>query len=377
MREVLFITDSLIAGGVESQLTELVTRIDRARFRPRVLCLYGARAGYAPHFLPQLEASNVPVEMLDLTLNASSKLRAWRRIIAAARRVQPAILHAFNYHSNLITRLARPFLPASTHVIGSVRTAYTPKQLAYERLTWRACAAITCNSPPLAAQLIEQAHVPPKRVTLIANGVDLARFADPPTDSAELRGDFDHTLLLVGRISRQKAPDVLAEALGMLRESGRLPDSLRVWIVGGRAHNEAQAALDHAVDRHGLHGVICQVPPTHQPEMYYHAADVVILPSLYEGLPNVALEALACGRPVILSATANAGGIIRHSVEGWVVRTGDAGQLAEVIYAAIMCPPEQIAAMRDASRVRARGFAMSRMVEGYTGLYEGVLGMFS
>ncbi len=361
MRDLLLITDTLAAGGVERQLCELVTRLDRALWRPRVLCLYGARRGLDPHFMHDLRAADVPVTLID----AANKAQAYRAIMCAARDQPPALIHAWNYHSNLLTRAAHPFV--SARLIGSVRTAYSARQLIYERATWRLCAAITCNSPQIAHDLITRARIPSERVQMIPNGVDTVRFA--PTDLS--RNGF--TLLFMGRITRQKAPHLIAEALGLLKRAGHLPANLRVNMVSAIHDAEANAALEQAIARHGLDDVIARFPPTHTPEMYYHAADTLILPSLYEGLPNVMLEALACGIPVIASDAANAAGVIDHGAQGWIAPTNDAHALANAIQAVITQTPEQIARMQSECRARALDYRIERMIAAYEALYDRVL----
>ncbi len=371
MLRVLFCTDFLMSGGVERQVMELVTRLDRARFEPQVLCLYGERAGRSLHFLPRLQAASVPVEVFDLGWGAADKLRGIASIIRAAWRFRPHILHAVNYHSNLLTRLARPLLPPGVKLIGSVRTEYTPKQLRYERLSGWLCAALVCNSPHLQRQLVEQAGIPARRVTYIPNGVDTERFAvtPAPEQSAALRGGAACVLAMFGRVTRQKSPQLLAQALGLLRERGQLAPDVRALIVGEREDGAVQAELESAVSRYDLSAMLQQYDATPQPEIFYHAADFTVLASLWEGLPNVALESLAAGKPVILSEAANAAGVIEPGVTGWVVRTGDIEQLAEMLHTALTLPDDALATMRTNCLRRAEAFAMPRMVESYEALY--------
>jgi glycosyltransferase involved in cell wall biosynthesis len=371
MLRILYCTDSLMSGGIERQITELITRLDRSRFEPEVICLYGERAGRSTHFVPRLLDVGVPVHLLDLGWSPGDKVRGWASIIRLTWRLRPHILHAYNYHSNLLTRLARPFLPYSVPLIGSMRGEYTSKQLLYERISQWACAVIVCNSPHLQRQLTETARIPEQKVRFIPNGVDTERFACNPNPalSAELRRDASRVLLMFGRISEQKSPHLLAQALGVLKQREQLLD-IRVLIVGERESTDYQAKLDEAIQQYRLNRIVRQYEQTPQPEAFYHAADVVVLATLWEGMPNVALEALAAGRPVAISEAANAGGVIEHGVTGWVVRTGDVEHLAETLHEVLKLPGEALAAMRPACLRRAEDFAMTRMVERYQSLYE-------
>jgi hypothetical protein len=95
MTRILYVTDSLIAGGIESQLVELIQRLDRARYEPHVLVFYKMPT-HSPHFLPQLRAAGVPVTTLDLGWGARDKLEATRQIIAQTWRLRPQIVQAEN-----------------------------------------------------------------------------------------------------------------------------------------------------------------------------------------------------------------------------------------------------------------------------------------
>src|SRR5258708_4782169 len=173
---LLYVTDSLMAGGIESQLVELVTRLDRGRFDPQVLCLYGPRVR-SLHFAPQLAAAGVPITSLDLGWSAADKLRGVAQIAAAVHRLRPEIVQAEGYHANLLTRLARPLLPR-VRLIGTMRGAETAKQLRYQRLSYWLCARIVASGAHLKRSLTLEGGVPPHGVEVVANASDTARVAE-------------------------------------------------------------------------------------------------------------------------------------------------------------------------------------------------------
>jgi glycosyltransferase involved in cell wall biosynthesis len=372
MLRILYCTDLLVAGGIERQLTELVTRLDRTRFEPQIIYLYGAKAGRSKHFAPRLREANIPLHTLDLGWTPLDKLRGILGILRLTWAVRPPILHALNYHSNLLTRLARPWLPPSLRLIGSVRGEYSAKQLVYERLSWRFCACIVCNSPHLQRQLVEQARVPAHRVLEIPNGVDTDLFARNPDPALRQRiaPESRRIAIMIGRISKQKSPHLLAQALGQLKQDGSLPPQTRVFIIGEQEDPVIRAQLDEAVHRYGLEDVITVEGQTQTPQAYYHAADFTVLASLWEGLPNVALESLASGRPVLISEAANAAGIIEPGKTGWVVRTGDVAHLAATLRTVLELPDEALTTMRAACLRRSQDFSMNTMVHTYERLYE-------
>lgn len=369
MQHILYCTDSLMAGGAEQQLVELVTRLDRQRFAPTVLCLYAGRAGRSLHFLPYLREYEVPVIILDLECNLAGKLRGVAEISRVVRRIKPDVIQAVNYHSNLLMRLARPLFPRPVKLVGCVYVKYTAKQLLYERLSSWLCDVIICNSPQLERQL--RAVMASQAVEVILNGIDLERFAKEQGHLFRSRfaPNARRVLLFMGRIARQKSPQRLVEALGLMKTAGALPSDIAVWIVGEIDDEGEQAWLTAKIDEHDLDDVVVQFPATHAPETMYAAADVLVVPSLWEGLPNVVLESLAAGCPVIVSEAANAAGVIDHGANGWVFPSGDAIKLVEILRLALAESDEGLRSMRVACQQAAAGFGVEKMVKDYEALY--------
>lgn len=371
MQRILFCTDFLLAGGVERQLTELITHLDTADFEVQVICLYGDKAGKSLHFKEQINAQNIPVQVLNLGNSFLAKIKGLWAIWLASWRFRPHIIHAVNYHSNLLTRIIRPLLPLSTNLIGAVRVEYTPKQLRYERLSHWACRKIVCNSPHIQKQLIHTASIPPQKVCMIPNGVDIERFRNTTLKHSEIVPASKRIFLSVGRISNQKAQHQLIQAFGQLNQSQRLHnDDCHLILLGEIEDDDIQDNINRSINLYNLSEIISQHPSTSNPEHYFKASDVTLLFSDYEGLPNVALESLAAGKPVIISEAANASKIIEHSITGWIVRTGDIEHLAETILNVMALPKEKLDQMKAFCQKRAQDFAMEKMIDSYSTLYQ-------
>lgn len=371
MVRILFCTDYLMAGGAERQLTELITRLDPQEFEIQVICLYAERWQRSLHFAPTLQAHGIPLHILNLGHGFSAKARGIVAIIRLTWKFRPHLIHAVNYHSNLLTRLARSFMPLSVKLLGTVRGTYTAKQLRYERWSHYFCSHIACNSPHLQTQLLEDAHVPRHKISVIPNGVDIDHFAHTPDVNfrQKIAPDAQRILLWMGRISPEKMPDLLLEAIGQLKASQRLLAGTRVLLIGEAGESATQAKIDAIIRQYQLEDLVIQASATTTPEKYYHAADVTVLVSLFEGMPNVALESLAAGRPVIISEQANAAQVITHGQTGWVVKTGNVEDLAATLAEVLAMDNDTLVAMQAACRQRAQDFSMEAMVSRYTALY--------
>lgn len=367
---ILYVTDSLIAGGIESQLVDLVTRLDRSRFEPYVLCLYGGPP-INRHYAATLAAADIPCELLPLSRGPLNNARAVAGIVAVARRLAPAVIQTENYHSTFLTRIAKPLLPSS-YLITTVRGVPTTRQLFYERLTHRLCQQVIVSAPHLKDAVCAHAGVPTEKVRVIPNGINVQRFAAPA--DADLRRRIlpgaRRVLVSMGRVSTQKRMHLIVEGLGRLKRRQGLPDDVELALVGVIEEPRMQALLGEAIQRYDLEAHVHQYAPTNHPEDFFHASDISVLFSTWESLPLVMLESLAAGRPVIISQEANAAGVIEHGVTGWVVGTDDLEALADALEAAITLPDTALATMRRACILRAQHYSIERLVERYAEVYD-------
>jgi D-inositol-3-phosphate glycosyltransferase len=215
---------------------------------------------------------------------------------------------------------------------------------------------------------------PKGRIEIVAPGVEHAFFAPGERSGARVAlglPDDRPVLLFVGRIQPLKGPDVAIRALHAL---GR-PDAL-LLVVGGAsgAHGDVETERAHElVDELGLHDQVRFVPPQphHILSTYYRAADVVLVPSRSESFGLVALEAAACGIPVVASAVGGLLTLVDHGETGFLVADRTPQSFAAAV-AAILDDPELAAAMSTASAARASrytwGFAAARLRRLYADL---------
>ncbi|GAB4517436.1 MAG: hypothetical protein OHK0046_23990 [Anaerolineae bacterium] len=376
MIRILYCVDYLVAGGVERQTTALITGLDRSRFQPEVICLYGERLGASLHFAPLLREHDVPLHLLDLTHDPVSKWRAFQSMISHSWRFRPHLFHTVNYHGNILSGATHFLMPAGTHRIVSVRAENTPKQIRNQLLSWRLAKAIIANSPHLVEQLVNEAGLPMTKITHIPNGINTSRF-DSPVDPAfreQLAPGAKHVILMVVRISARKVPQMLVQALGLLKMRDQLPEGTRVVIVGEVEDLTTQSQLEATINQYSLHDAIIQHPQVDNITPYYQASDFSVLVSLWgEGLPNVVLESLAAGRPAVVSEAANRVGLVDGEKTGWLVRTGDVEHLAQTLLRVLRMPTEEMKTMSAACQRKAAEYSMDQMIARHVAVYEEAL----
>ncbi|WP_105032212.1 D-inositol-3-phosphate glycosyltransferase [Arthrobacter ruber] len=195
-------------------------------------------------------------------------------------------------------------------------------------------ARLIANTTTEASELVSLYGASPDRIDVVAPGVDLSTFH--PGDRAAARAalafpEDQFHVLFAGRIQKLKGPQVLVAAAAELRR--RRPDiPLAVSILGSGSGSEA-LALQPAIDRAGLTGAVRLYPPVTAAHLaqWFRAADAVVMPSFSESFGLVALEAQACGTPVV---AANVGGLpqaISDGRSGLLVDGHSAGSWADAL----------------------------------------------
>lgn len=226
-----------------------------------------------------------------------------------------------------------------------------------------ACSdAILANCAAEVTQLVELYGADPSRIEIVPPGVDHAFFSPGNRRGARSAlGLGDHPVLLfAGRIQPLKGLTVAIAALAEL--SDRHPDAV-LLVVGGRSGaggEQEMAAAQALIDLHGLADRVRFVPPQphHLLSTYYRAADVCIVPSRSESFGLVALEAAACGTPVVAAAVGGLRTLVDDGVTGFLVDTRDPAEYAAAV-GTLLDDPALAAKIAEAGAERARGFTWS------------------
>jgi len=283
--------------------------------------------------------------------NAARALYGWlfflgiRRTVQRLHREAPCdvILATWAYPdvfgAALLARLLQRPLVAKVH--GSDIHLFARGPIRRRMITWalRQADAVVAVSEPLREALV-RLGVEPSRIALIPNGVDRERFRSK--DRREARQALGlppegRRVVFVGNLERVKGPDLLLEAMR------QLPNDVCVSFVGDGMLQEELMRMAQADGLNGRVQFAGRRPHADIP-LWLCAADVMCLPSRSEGCPNIVLEALACGRPVVATAVGAIPELLRSGECGIVVPPQQPEALAEALASSLeeSWSPEQI-----------------------------------
>ena len=296
------------------------------------------------------------------------------RRVVRERRIQ--LVHSHDYKADLLAfLLARlePVVPVATAHGWPVRTwrerfVYYPA----DRRLLASFAQVFAVSPEIRDRLLAAGTVP-ARVEMLPNAVDVSVFRPDAAARAKVRrewgiGPADRVVGSLGRLDREKRPDLLIEAFAAV--AAARPEA-RLVIAGA---GSGGTRLEEEATRRGLYER-CRVLG-HRPdaEDVLRGFDVFVQASDSEGSPYSLLEAMATETPVIATAVGDAPTLIRDGVDGILVDPGDAAALARAMEATLG-DPEAAGSRAAAARARVcaeRSLAIrqARLAERYRGLLE-------
>ncbi|MGB6006492.1 glycosyltransferase [Castellaniella sp.] len=358
---ILMVTTGLLLGGAECQVVSLADRL-AARGHDVIIAYLTGSVGVRPSRaveLYPLHVSKTPLGVLRGCLRLRRLVRRWR----------PDVVHSHMVHANLIARGVRlgvrmPRLVCTAH---STVEGGRAVMLAY-RLTDRLGDAFTHVSRE-AVEAFERAGAAPRgRMLPMLNGIDLQAFSNAPDLRTQSRQRLfprpDRRLLLsVGRLAEEKNHAGLLRAFAQLVE---LRPDVDLWIAGDGPLREAlqrQCAAQGLGDRVVFLGARRDVPDL------MRAADVFVLPSLFEGFGLVVAEAMASGTPVVAT---DAGGVAEvMNGTGILVPVGDEPALARGLAEAFSMDVARAAAMTASARRQAEErLDIERVVDAWLELYQ-------
>ena len=305
------------------------------------------------------------------------------------------LVHAHYWLSGQVGAVAKERwgvpLVQSMHTLGKVKnaalatgdSAEPESRIRGEAEVVAAADRLVANTAEEARQLIELYGADASRVETVHPGVDLAVFRPDRADRRDaarqalgLAPDA-FVLLFAGRMQPLKGPDILLRAVArMIRDDPALASRLAVVFVGGPSglgRNDPDMVTQLAA-RLGISDVVRLEPPCPQSELadWYRAATVVTVPSYSESFGLVALEAQACGTPVVAASVGGLRTAVRDGESGILVDSHDPADYARVLRQ-LAASPRTLARLSAGAIQHASGFGWSAAVDRLLGVYTGAM----
>lgn len=332
------------AGGLQCQA---VSRALDGRARVQVLTTATRAALPRREVVEGVEVSRVYRDGRGGWSSVASFIRMLASLVRLVPRVGVVHIQGVSAKNTLAVGMSKLFgRPVIVH-LQTARHDEPPAIRRQGRLAWWAFRAVDryiSVSPGLAAAAIG-GGIRGDKIVVVPNGVDTSRFAPSSADErrqlrARLGLPIDLPMILfVGVMAPDKQPHVLLDAWASLQQGGMAAALVFVGATNPLLYELGDRLIDSlraTVARLGLEERVRFVAPTAAVDQYFRAADVLAMPSLREGCPNVLLEAMACGLPAVASRLpGSTDAIIEDGVNGLLVEVGNTGGFARAIDAVL------------------------------------------
>jgi D-inositol-3-phosphate glycosyltransferase len=387
------------AGGLNVYVVEVAKRLADRGVEVEIFTRAVSRdAPQLAELVPGVLVRHVPAgpfEELDKTDLPAQLCQFTFEVLRAEAAHDPGrydLVHAHYWLSGQVGLVARQRwgvpLVQSMHTLGRVKNAALARgdaaepelRLRGETEVVATADRLVANTGEEARQLIGMYGADPARVWTVNPGVDLSVFRPGPSAAARRRLGLPAegtVVVFAGRVQPLKAPDIVLRAAARLAaDEPELAAGLTLAFVGGpsgsgRADPDGLTELAHQL---GIAHLVRLEPPCPQPELadWYRAATVVMVPSYSESFGLVAVEAQACGTPVIAAAVGGLRTAVRHGHSGVLVAGHDPASYARALRELITKPRwrESLAA---GSVLHASRFGWSRTVDRLLAVYAGAM----
>ena len=348
---VMYLVSTLHYGGAERQTVELARRLDRSRFSP-MLCSLDERVALTEG----IEDVRVFVLQKRSKYDVSLIPKARRLLIEQ----QIDILHCFLFDAEMLGRLAGRWARVPVVVASERNSAYGPraKKERLLKLTRPCFDIMIANSHAGKKYNVQRLGVPANRIHVVDNGVDADRFR--PHDVSELwkRVEVPNDGPVVGMFASfkpQKNHEMYVKvAVEVLK---KLPGARFLFVaqnVPGTPETVPQrGAILEAVRAAGIEERCHFLMDRHDVEDLYCLCDLTVLTSVREGTPNVLLESMASGVPVVATDVADNARIVPEGRVGHIVKLDDVAAMTERV----------VTLLTDAERLRVMGVSARRHAE--------------
>lgn len=367
--KVVFAIPGAVLGGVERHLARQLRYFDRAAFDISILIVFG-EGGVPPGLFPG------DVHVYRSNLGGFKDIGGLLRLARLLRDINPDIVVSSAFNANAVFRVLKPFFRYTA--LPREHNLYPDKRFMHrlaDRLLSYCSPTVVAVSEAVADASAESAGIPRRKFTVIQNGIDLAEvqsFKAAHPDLVALKRSLGYegrrVMMTVGRLRPQKNHKLMIRAFAKFkRESGDRDFLLAIVGAGG----EKDALVREAKERGVEAGV--RFAESHLPFEHYRIADFFLLTSEREGFPNVVLEALAFGVPVISSPLPGVVECVQNGINGYIAGAAE-NEFATALTKAAALDERALQGMRAECVKVAEEYRMEKNVHRYEELFRKLRG---
>ena len=358
-KRILHVIDSFDLGGAQEALVNLVAFADRSRFEPEVAAMHG-RGVYWERF----RALGVPVH--SLSPHKFAPLYVWNLLRLLLTRDYD-IVHCHLIASNLVAKpLAALVGVAVRFNHDQANDEYRQRdkvRLALDKWTNRLSTHICAVSASIVDFLVKHERVPPEKISLVHNAIDLRRFTPAPERRAALRSEMQlpadaPVVAGIGRLNYQKNFALFLDVAAEVRRT----HPRAIFVIAGTGPEE-RALRESAGENVRFLGFVADTA------RLYDAVDFLLMPSRFEGLPMALLEAMAMRVPVIASRLDGIAEVIDDGVDGLLAEPGARDEFAAHLRTLLDDPARAAQLAERAAQKVAASFSAERMAREVEALY--------
>lgn len=357
--KIVYVLPSLDAGGAERFIVDLIKNLDRDIFLPVVILFH-----HGGFFVPEMEALGVRLKVLKKRYLFDPG-NFWR-LVRAIRREKPDIVHT-ELGGDFYGRLAAAFLGIK-NIISTEQNVQVGESLLHnilKRLTSPLARVVVAISEAVKNDAIKRYGLSPKKVSVVYNGIDVDKFIFRGPQEREARPIVFGS---IARLTKQKNFSLLFKAISEMKEK----DNCRFLIVG---EGELRPQLQREIDSLGLGEIVSLLGLKKDIPYFLAGLDYFVLPSLWEGLGVVILEAGAMGLPVLASRTDGIKEVIEDEKTGLLFENNNWKDLRNKLdYLASHKGQEEVAVLgRNLRQKVIKDFSIKNIGEKYEKIYLSLL----
>ncbi len=355
--KICFLAGTLGQGGAERQLMYILHALKAKEFNIKVLCL--TKGEYWENEIKQL---NIPLVWVGKRQNRLARIFS---IIKEVKRFKPDIIQSSHFYTNFYAAIAAKLTGKKS--VGAVRSnlnneLYSNGKIA-GKLNLITPDILAINSQNAIKAALERLHIKDEKIFFLSNRIDIKKFS-PIQDH---KGNEAVTILSIGRLVPLKRFDKLIEIIADITKEHKI----KTFIAGDGP--EKDKLIIHSRKSGLSENEITFLGNIENIEQIYNKADIFILCSEWEGTPNVILEAMAAGLPVIASNVGDIAYIVQHKENGFVFESNNFHQAGNYLKELITDARLRNKMGTKSREIIEQKFKLDALYESLMSLYQKVL----